>query len=41
MNIILVLKNKHIDYTAAFLQAPLDHGVYVEMSKMFTSLGKV
>ena len=41
MIILLNLQNKQIDYTAAFLQAPLDHDVYVEMPKMFTSPGKV
>ena len=41
MIIMLNLQNKQIDYTAAFLQDPLDHDVYVEMPKMFTSPGKV
>ena len=39
--ILLNLHNKQIDYTAAFLQAPLYHNVYVEMSNMFISPGKV
>ena len=41
MIILLNLHNKQIDYTAAFLQAPFDHDVYVGMPKMFTSPGKV
>jgi hypothetical protein len=41
MTILLKLENKQIDYTAAFLQAPLDHDVYVEMPKLFEADGKV
>jgi len=41
MTILLNLENKQIDYTAAFLQAPLDHDVYVEMPKLFQVEGKV
>ena len=41
MTILLNLENKQIDYTAAFLQAPLDHDVYVEMPKLFNVEGKV
>jgi hypothetical protein len=41
MTILLNLENKQIDYTAAFLQAPLDHDVYVEMPKLFGVTGKV
>ena len=41
MIILLQLENKQIDYTGAFLQAPLDHDVYVDMPKMFTKAGKV
>jgi hypothetical protein len=41
MTILLNLENKQIDYTAAFLQAPLDHDVYVEMPKLFCVNGKV
>jgi len=41
MIILLNLHNKQIDYTAAFLQAPLDHDVYVEIPKIFISPGKV
>ena len=41
MIILLNLQNKQSDYTAAFLEAPLDHDVYVEIPKMFTSPGKV
>ena len=41
MIILLDLHNKQIDYTAAFLQAPLDHDVYVEMPKMFKRPDKV
>ena len=41
MIILLQLENKQIDYTAIFLQAPLDHDVYVDMPKMFTVPGKV
>jgi len=41
MTILLNLENKQIDYTAAFLQAPLDHDVYVDMPKLFQVSGKV
>jgi hypothetical protein len=41
MTILLNLENKQIDYTAAFLQAPIDHDVYVEMPKLFQVKGKV
>jgi hypothetical protein len=41
MTILLHLENKQIDYTAAFLQAPIDHDVYVEMPKLFNVKGKV
>jgi hypothetical protein len=41
MTILLNLENKQIDYTAAFLQAPIDHDVYVEMPKLFQVDGKV
>jgi hypothetical protein len=41
MTILLNLENKQIDYTAAFLQAPIDHDVYVEMPKLFSVEGKV
>jgi hypothetical protein len=41
MTILLNLENKQIDYTAASLQAPLDHDVYVEMPKLFNVTGKV
>jgi hypothetical protein len=41
MTILLNLENKQIDYTAAFLQAPIDHDVYVEMPKLFQVEGKV
>jgi hypothetical protein len=41
MTILLHLENKQIDYTAAFLQAPIDHDVYVEMPKLFSVKGKV
>ena len=41
MIILLNLHTKQIDYTAAFLQVPLDHNVYVEIPKIFTSPGKV
>ena len=41
MTILLHLENKQIDYTAAFLQAPIDHDVYVEMPKLFAVKGKV
>jgi hypothetical protein len=32
MTILLNFENKQIDYTAAFLQAPLDHDVYGDFS---------
>ena len=35
MIILLNLHNKQIDYTAAFLQAPLDHDVYVKCLTFF------
>ena len=41
MTILLNLENKQIDYTAAFLQAPIDHDVYVDMPKLFSVTGKV
>jgi hypothetical protein len=41
MTILLNLENKQIDYTAAFMQAPIDHDVYVEMPKLFQVNGKV
>ena len=41
MTILLGLENKQIDYTAAFVQAPIDTDVYVEMPKLFTKSGKV
>jgi hypothetical protein len=41
MTILLNLENKQIDYTAAFLQAPIDHDVYDEMPKLFSVKGKV
>jgi hypothetical protein len=41
MTILLNLDNKQIDYTAAFMQAPIDHDVYVEMPKLFQVHGKV
>jgi hypothetical protein len=41
MTILLNLENKQIDYTAAFMQAPIDHDIYVEMPKLFQVNGKV
>lgn len=41
MIILLGIENEHIDYIAAYLQDSLDHVVYVEMSKMSKSHGKV
>jgi hypothetical protein len=41
VTILLHLENKQIDCTAAFLQAPIDHDVYVEMPKLFQVEGKV
>jgi hypothetical protein len=41
MTILLNLENKQIDYTAAFLQAPIDHDVYVKIPKLFQVKGKV
>ena len=38
---LLGLENKQINYTTAFLQAPLNHDVYVEIPEIFTSLCKV
>ena len=41
MTIIMGLENKQIDYTAAFVQAPIDTDVYIEMPRMFSTPGKV
>ena len=41
MTILLGLENQKIDYTAAFVQAPIDTDVYVEMSRLFSTPGKV
>jgi hypothetical protein len=41
MTILLGLENKQIDYTAAFVQAPIDTDVYVEMPRLFATAGKV
>ena len=41
VTIILGLENKQIDYTAAFVQAPIDTDVYVEMPRLFSTKGKV
>jgi hypothetical protein len=41
MTIILGLENKQIDYTAAFVQAPIDTDVYMEIPRMFSAEGKV
>jgi hypothetical protein len=41
MTILLNLENKQINYTAAFMQAPIDHDVYVKIPKLFQTAGKV
>ena len=41
MTILLGLENKQIDYTAAFVQAPIDTDVYIEMPRLFATTGKV
>jgi hypothetical protein len=41
LTIIMGLENKQIDYTAAFVQAPIDTNVYIEMPRMFSTQGKV
>lgn len=41
MTILLGLKNKQIDWTSAFLQAPIDTEVYMEMPKLFSKPRKV
>ena len=41
MTILLGLENQQIDYTAAFVQAPIDTDVYVEMPRLFSTPGKV
>ena len=41
MTIIMGLENKQIDYTAAFVQAPIDTDVYIDMPRMFSTIGKV
>ena len=38
---MLGLENRQIDHAAAFMQAPIDHDVFVEMPKMYASPGKV
>jgi hypothetical protein len=35
------LENKQIDYTAAFVQAPINTDVYIEMPRMFSTQEKV
>ena len=39
MSILLRLHNKQIDYTSAFMQAPLEEDVYVEMPPYFSKPG--
>ena len=39
--IVLGLENRQIDYTAAFMQAPIEHDVFIEMPKLYSSPGKV
>jgi len=41
VTIILGLENKQIDYTAAFVQAPIDTDVYMEIPQLFAIKGKV
>ena len=41
MTILLGLENQQIDNTAAFVQAPIDTHVYVEMPKLFSIPGKL
>ena len=41
MTVLLGLENQQIDYTAAFVQAPIDTDVYIQMPKLFASEGKV
>ena len=41
MTILLGLENQHIDSTPAFVQAPIDTDVYVEMPRLFSTPGKV
>ena len=41
MTILLGLENQQIDYTAAFVQAPIDTDVYVEMPRLFSTPGSV
>ena len=41
MTILLGLENQQIDHTTAFVQAPIDTDVYVEMSRLFSTPGKV
>ena len=39
--IVLGLDNRQIDYTAAFMQAPIKHDVFVEIPKLYSLPGKV
>ena len=41
MTILLVLKNQQIDYTATFVQVPIDTDVYVEMPRLFSTPEKI
>ena len=40
MTILLGLENQQIDHTTAFVQAPIDTDVYVEMPCLFSTPGK-
>ena len=41
ITILLGPENQQIDYTAAFVQAPIDTDVYAEIPKLFSTPGKV
>jgi hypothetical protein len=41
LSLVLGLATRQVDYTAAFLHAPIDEDVYVEMPRGFSEPGKV
>ena len=41
MTILVGLENQQINYTTAFVQAPIDTDVYVKMPRLFSTPGKV
>lgn len=41
LSIILNLSSKHVDYATAFVQAPVEENIYVEMPREYKQPGKV